>query len=366
MGRRDGAGVRIVTGTDQPPRSDEFEVTLFGPGYGESIVLHVGGGAWVIVDSCPGADRLPSALAYLKRIGLDPAQSVHLIVATHWHDDHIRGIAKLVETCGKAAFCCASALCRKEFLAVVDALERRHLTVAGSGVREIHRIFSWLKQTASEPTHAIANRRILVRNACEIWSLSPDDEAFRDFLKSVGSQVSGAGQPKQRIPTLSPNEAAVALWVDAGNFSVLLGSDLPRKGWRRILASGERPAGRASVFKVPHHGSEDAHEQEVWRRMLVPEPVAVLTPWRKGHGRLPLPRDVRRLRSCTADVYATAESRPSRLSPGRPTVKRTLRESGIELRQIPVSHGCIRLRRPLEAQGRWAIETLGSACRLTD
>lgn len=366
MGRRDGAGVRIVTGTDQPPRNDEFEVTLFGPGYGESIVLHVGGGAWVIVDSCLGAERLPSALAYLKRIGLDPAQSVHLVVATHWHDDHIRGIAELVETCGNADFYCASALCRKEFLAVVDALERRHLTVAGSGVREIHRVFSWLKQTASGPKHAIANRRILVRNACAIWSLSPDDEAFRDFLKSVGSRISGAGQPKQRVPTLSPNEAAVALWVDAGNFSVLLGSDLAQQGWRRILASRERPAGRASVFKVPHHGSEDAHEQEVWKQMLVPGPVAVLTPWRRGRGRLPLPRDVRRLRSHTADVYATAKSRLSRSSTGRPTVERTLRESGSELRRMPAPQGCIRLRRPLAAQGGWAIETLGSAYRLAD
>ena len=353
--------------TDRPPRDDEFEVTLFGPGYGESIVLHVGGGVWVTVDSCLGVDGSPSALDYLKRLDLDLDRAVHLVVATHWHDDHIRGMAELLEACGNAAFCCAGALCREEFLAAVDALGSRHLTVAGSGVRELHRVFSRLEGTGSKPTHAVANRRVLVREACEIWSLSPDDAVFQDFLKIVGALTPAAGQTKRRIPTLSPNEVAVALWVDAGNFSVLLGSDLARQGWRRILASGERPAGRASVFKVPHHGSEDAHEQEVWEQMLVPGPVAVLTPWCRGHGRLPLPRDVRRLRSHTADVYATAKSRLPRSSTGRPpTVERTLRESGIELRRMPAPHGCIRLRRPLEAQGRWAIETLGSACRLTD
>ena len=353
-----------MTGTDRPPRDDEFEVTLFGPGYGESVVLHVGDGTWVIVDSCLDADRQPSALAYLERIGLDPARSVHLIVATHWHDDHIRGVAKLVDICGEAAFCCASTLCRKEFLAAVDALERRHLTVVGSGVQEIHSVFSRLRQTASSPTHAIADRRILVRNTCEVWSLSPDDEAFDRFLKSAGSLIPGAGQSKRRVPTLTPNEAAVALWVDAGNFSVLLGSDLARQGWKRILASRERPAGQASVFKVPHHGSEDAHEQEVWRRMLTPEPLAVLTPWHRGRGRLPRPRDVRRLRSCTPNAYATAKPRMTRSSKGQPTVERTIRESGIELRRISASHGCIRLRRSLERQGRWTVETLGAAYRL--
>ena len=355
-----------MTGIDQPPRDDEFEVTVFGPGYGESIVLHVGDGTWVIVDSCLDADRRPSALAYLKCIGLDPARSVHLIVATHWHDDHIRGVAQLVEICGRAAFCCAGALCRKEFLAAVDALDRRHLTVRGSGVREIHRVFSRLKETASKPAHAIANRRILVRSACEIWSLSPDDQAFQDFLQSVVPRIPGAGQSKHRIPTLSPNEAAVSLWVDAGNFSVLLGSDLARQGWKRILASGERPEGRASVFKVPHHGSEDAHEQELWKRMLVPEPFAVLTPWRRGRGGLPRQRDVRRLRSCTTNAYATAKSRLARSSTGHPAVERTIRDSGIELRRISPAQGCIRMRRRLGAKGQWEMEMFGSAYRLTD
>ena len=366
MGRGYGAGVRIVTGADRPPRDDEFEVTLFGPGYGESIVLHVGGGVWVIVDSCLGADRLPIALAYLKRIGLDPARSVHLIVATHWHDDHIRGVAQLVEICGQADFCCAGALCRKEFLAAVDALDRRHLTVVGSGVREIHRVFSRLTKTASKPAHAIANRRIFVRNACEIWSLSPDDEAFQNFLQSVAARIPGAGQSKQRVPTLSPNEAAVALWVDAGNFSVLLGSDLARQGWKRILASAERPPGQASVFKVPHHGSEDAHEPEVWKRILVSEPFAALTPWRKGRGYLPRQPDVRRLRSCTPNAYATAKPRLPRSSTGSRTVERTIRESDIRLRRMPTPDGYVRLRRPLAAQGQWAVETVGSAYRLTD
>ena len=76
------------------PRNDEFELTLFGPGYGESLVLHVGDGVWVLIDSCGRADA-PVALDYLRRIDVDPSEAVRMIVATHWHDDHIRGLAEI-------------------------------------------------------------------------------------------------------------------------------------------------------------------------------------------------------------------------------------------------------------------------------
>ena len=55
-----------------PPKHNVMEVTLVGPGYGECILLHIGNGSWVIVDSCIGADSRPAALAYLQDMGLDP------------------------------------------------------------------------------------------------------------------------------------------------------------------------------------------------------------------------------------------------------------------------------------------------------
>lgn len=38
------------------PESDQFELTLIGPGYGESVVVHLGRGLWMIVDSCVDSD----------------------------------------------------------------------------------------------------------------------------------------------------------------------------------------------------------------------------------------------------------------------------------------------------------------------
>ena len=156
-----------------PPDSDEFEFTLIGPGYGESIILHLGGGVWVLVDSNVDKDGNPGSLQYLESIGYDPAQSVALIVATHWHDDHIRGMEKMVKVCSNAKFCCTNALCNNELLATISALESRHLSVVGSGAQEIHRVFSWLLNQSSKLTFANANRRLFAQDKCEIWSFSP-------------------------------------------------------------------------------------------------------------------------------------------------------------------------------------------------
>ena len=366
MGARDDAGVRSVTKAGTPPGRREFELTLLGPGYGESIVLHVGDGIWILVDSCLDEHGMPRALRYLESIGLDPARAVALIVATHWHDDHIRGMARLVEACGRAAFCCAGALRQEEFLVAVHALENRHLSVNGSGLREIYRVFTRLREGASKPTFAHPDRRIFFRDGCEIWSLSPGDASFRGFLESIGRLLPGAGQAKNRIPSLSPNQVAVALWIEVGDVAVLLGSDLEKQGWIEILESTARPAGKASAFKVPHHGSKSAHAQGVWSRMLDPEPFAVLTPWHRGGGALPTQDDVRRILSNTPNAYATADigASPRVRARTNKTVDRTIRESGISLRSLPASSGAIRLRRPCGSGVQWSVEKFGSARHL--
>ena len=354
----------------KPPGEDEFELTLLGPGYGESVVLHVGKGVWILVDSCIDTDGTPRALNYLKSIGVDPAQGVGLIVATHWHDDHIRGIAKLVEICSRAAFCCASVLTAKEFLTFTGALERRRLSRVGSGLREIYNVISRLVQTTSPPRLALANRRVFVRGKCEIWSLSPSDQVFQDFLQSIRSLVNtGSSGHESRIPDLSPNKVAVALWLRVDDIRVLLGSDLEKHGWIRILQSGERPASKASVFKVPHHGSKSAYVPEVWDQMLDCDPIAMLTPWRRGGRAVPSQPEVDLILSHTSRAYASARSSSSRRSPTARSsaVARTIRESGVKLRHLAISSGgVVRLRYALGSRTQPSVETFGAACQLKD
>ena len=367
MGRAHLRIAQPVTKEEGPPGDGEFEVTVLGPGYGESLVLHVGNGVWVAIDSCVDADGRPHALRYLDSIGVDPASTVKLIVATHWHDDHVRGLAEMVGTCRAASFCCAAALCRKEFLALVQAIQGRHLSAVGSGVREIHTVFSHLDSTGRKPTHAISNRVVFQRETCRILSLSPGDDVFQRFLVAIEEMIPGRGEDKGRIRSISPNEAAVALWVDAGNFALLLGADLDRRGWVTVVHDSERPAGRASVFKVPHHGSEDANETAVWERMLEVSPVAILTPWRRGGHSLPTASDASRILTTAPNAYVTRDrSLSPRTHYKNRVVDRTLRRSGTQLRRLAPHAGAVRLRRPLESRRQWTVETLGDACHLKD
>lgn len=81
----------------EPPRPDQVEVTLLGPGFGESILVHIGDNHWIIIDSCIDSDTgSPAAITYLEGLGVDPGEAVKVIVATHWHDDHIGGISTLL------------------------------------------------------------------------------------------------------------------------------------------------------------------------------------------------------------------------------------------------------------------------------
>src|SRR5882762_2297358 len=103
------------------PSDSEIEFSVFGPGYGECIAIHLGHNKWMVVDSCvrPSA-KVPAVLEYFDAIGVDPEKSIELIVATHWHDDHVRGISSILEVATGATFCAASIFAGEEFKAIAD------------------------------------------------------------------------------------------------------------------------------------------------------------------------------------------------------------------------------------------------------
>ena len=347
------------------PGRDEIEVSLVGPGYGESVLIHIGAGDWLVVDSCVGADGRPVALQYLHQLGVNPASAVKMIVATHWHDDHIRGMAQLVKACSSARFCCASALGKKEFLSATAGLAQTDISAVGYGAREIYSVFSHLDATDAVPKWARASQRVIRSGSCEVWSLSPGDELFERFLRSVGHWVSPVEGTARRIPELAANQLSVVLWVRCGDAIVLLGGDLERRGWTAILEDGTRPRRRASVFKVPHHGSQGAHSTEVWDRMLESEPLAILTPWRRGASALPKPQDVHRILSLTPHAYASAKPSFSRVK-RRGMVSKTMGESGVRLETAVGPAGLVRLRRVPEDESSWRVELFDTACHLRE
>jgi hypothetical protein len=217
------------------PDPDQIEITLFGPGYGECIVAHIGANKWIVVDSCiDTATGEPASIRYLNDLRVDPGAVVR-VVATHWHDDHIRGMARQVEVFENARFCASPALTRQEFLATIISYNSRHGIVVGSGASEMCKVLDLLRVRAGTTTSMRFSWaldpdpprcRVWSRAECRVITLSPSDKQFERFLLNLGKMAPVPHAAKKRIPDQDPNDLSVAILISIGDQAVLLGADL--------------------------------------------------------------------------------------------------------------------------------------------
>jgi Metallo-beta-lactamase superfamily len=358
-----------------PPGPEELEVTVFGPGFGECVLVHLGLNRWAVIDSCISSEtERPAALSYFEMIGVDPAIAVKLIIATHWHDDHVGGISDLLLRSSQADFSCAAALHSNEFLELMAFFNKDPLTPS-SGLSEIRKIFLLLKERGRVPNYAIGDKPLLrlppfgrVPQVI-VTALSPVNAEYHRFLHFLAQFAPQTNTTKRRFPDPASNDLSVATWVQIGTISLLLGADLeehgtPARGWSAVLASGTRPQGQAAFFKVAHHGSVTGHHADVWTRMLTSKVTAVLTPWNKGQ-KLPQRSDCHRIDALAGESYATSRAiRQPQLSQ---TVQKTLRESRIKVTAAEPATGFVRVRSSLiDPVTSWDTSISPEACRLRD
>ena len=356
-----------------PPAAEEVELTILGPGRGESCLVHVGRGEWLVVDSCVTESGQPAALAYLDALGVSPS-AVRWIVATHWHDDHIRGLANLVEACSAAKVVHSAALESDEFR-ILAAVGAESMVEGPSGVRELWRTWNLLADSGRDaPELARADYRVHLRDIgsapeCEIWALSPSGSALALAVSEFSSLVAAEGQPKRAVPRPKRNPSSVVVWVRVGAAAVLLGADLERssdqsQGWQGIVASTGRPTERGHVIKVPHHGSEDAHDDAMWTELLNPQPLAVLTPFRQGNVALPRETDSARIAQLASEAWLTRDTGPARAARRSRTVEKTIGEVAKRIERLSVNPGRVTFRCSAEDPGDWAVDAPSPAVRL--
>ena len=366
------------------PAKDELEVSVFGPGYGEAIVLHLGEGKWVLVDSCLDPDSGQSAsLKYLYNLGVDVGRVVKLVVATHWHDDHVRGISCVFEQCQSADFVISNALNDKEFLTLVS-LYHEPSTMKSSGLNEFSQVFQLLKSRKqsgvrfNSPKLAVADRllycdRVEVASALvdvQVCALSPSDASILQAGTAFAELLAEVKQSRKRISSPGPNHTSVVLWVKVGHHKILLGSDLertssPKTGWSVILDESTVVSDKAGVFKVPHHGSENAHHEGVWSELLLSEPCAVVSPFSRGRKPLPSRSDVERLVCLTPHVYITSPPKLRKLKWRDRTVRDCVDQVTRSIHSVYQGWGHVRLRKKIcETDNSWRVELFGDAYTL--
>lgn len=359
------------------PSSDQIEVLVFGPGYGESILIHIGYGEWIIADSCINPEtRKPAPLEYLKQIGLSP-DCVKLVIATHWHDDHIRGLYEIIRQCDKADFFLSEAFVQDEFIKLISAYGFETTIKSTSGIQELYNVISFLRSVNRKPKRAIEGRILWERKnpargySCEIRSLSPSDTSILVSNLNVAELIPRLKTAKKRVPSLTPNYGSVVLWISINNNIILLGSDLENTkeedtGWIGILSSNTCPSEKAKVFKIPHHGSANADNSQIWKGIVDKEPFAVLTPYKNGRVALPKDCDIQRICERTTKSYITASFKEKKLRTEYKTDK--LMEGYIRNRRLVHSDfGYVQLRRDIsKSSSEWEVYLFGRASELCE
>jgi competence protein ComEC len=190
-----------------PP--DGWVLVACDVGQGDALVVRVGEHAGLVVDAGPDADAVDDCLDRLE------ISRVPLLVLTHFHADHVDGLAGVFD--GRT----------------VDALEVSPVADPHEGADEVATL---ARSEGLSPVAApyASSRRVGAATVQVLWPLPG---AHR-------------GEPGDGS---AANDASVVLLVEAAGVRLLLTGDVEPEAQAALARAW--PGLRADVLKVPHHGS---------------------------------------------------------------------------------------------------------------
>ena len=351
------------------PSSDVIEISIFGPKYGESIVVHTGRGRWIIVDSCLNDKQEPAALQYFREMSVTPSEAIDLIVSTHWHDDHTKGLTEILRQSKQTKIACTSAKFAKDLRAIHRAFVKKSAEYASPANEQV-RLFEFCKQNGVKLIQVIQDRELKRKinsdsHLKSLIALSPTDDAILETGAKIGKIISDLQEPR-KVSGKEINVASTVLRFCFPGFSILLGSDMEnhRSGWDSILESEELHPEHSQIFKIPHHGAESGFHGCVWVSMLNSNPVSVVTPFVQGNLKLPTLKDIERICSITNQGFLTSGFQRTRIRDRR---KRKILDfhSSNHVEKFP-NAGHIRIRIPLSKPEQISVGLFGTALSLNE
>jgi competence protein ComEC len=221
-------------------------------GQGDGLALRAGDHAAVEVDAGPDPAAMDACLVRLE------VRSVPLLVLTHFHADHVDGVAGVLE--GRA----------------VGVVEGTDLLEPAAGVREVETV---LGRDPGLPSYGVT-RRVGEVTLQEVWP-----------------EPGGTGTDPSES---APNNASVVLLAEVAGVRILLTGDVEPSA--QAALARDLPGLRVDVLKVPHHGSR--HQDLDWLTSLGARTALVSVGEGNDYGH-PSPDLLRALSGAGARVWRT-------------------------------------------------------------
>jgi hypothetical protein len=252
---------------------DGLRVIVFGPGYGESIILGTRRSGWIVIDSLSADDDDGHSVNPALTLLDDVSTGWELLMLTHPHADHAGGMAQLVNQPGSGIVACV-----QRFQPVVrdwdqspDMGEDPAVTVReGPKEMALKAITSaWARLPAARQWDPPATDVPIRLADVELRCLWPTDKAVDAFADDDDA-----------------NTISTAMIVRWGGVQLLLGADVLAAQWKQIEDQvGPDVLKAHGLMKVPHHGSKGAIVEALG--VCPGDRLWVVTPWNRGRG---LPR----------------------------------------------------------------------------
>ncbi len=202
----------------------DWQIANCDVGQGDSLVVNLGNQRGLVVDAGPDAQLEDRCLS---RLGI---ASVPLLILTHFHADHVEGVAGLIRN-------------RK--------VGQVWVSNNNEPLFESERVVGWVKKSAvTIATRGLSVKLASNRGPVTVRVLWPDDGAHAfDVLPGDGSAI---------------NNSSVAVEIASSDFSLFAGGDLEPSVQTEILSS----VGHVDIYKVSHHGS--AYQDRAFMERLSP------------------------------------------------------------------------------------------------
>lgn len=360
------------------PLPNQIEINLFGGGnaYGETVLIHLGFNTWIVVDSILNPySNIPVVLEYFESIGENPS-NIKLIIATHWHDDHIKGIHDIYTKSG-SDFVISEAL-SKPYLAKLITLDE-YKQSQNSGLKEFGKIISTSYSRKNTLKKAVQDRvlysSVVNNTTIKVTALSPSDRAIELFQQEMTGIINEAYNLNLTFKKNNQNHSSIVILVEVGTTKILLGGDLEvtsdfKTGWHQVCNSILSPKDKSvEIFKIPHHGSVNGHHDNVWETIICDDHVAILTPYGFGKKKLPSADDKARLLEHSNESYITSTDLTLKKSKKKDTtVNRIIKEFNYNIFEKKFDFGQIQLRRDIDADVgvKFEVVLYGEASKLAD